>query len=91
MVWQIELDSTAERDLDRLDPQVAARVLLFLHERVARLDDPRSIGTALKGSSLGEFWRYRSGDYRIIAKIEDVAVRVLVLRVGHRREIYRRP
>jgi mRNA interferase RelE/StbE len=53
------------------------------------LEDPRSIGQALKGSKLGEFWKYRVGDYRIISSIEDAAVRVLVLEIGNRREIYR--
>ena len=61
----------------------------FLHERVARLDDPRSIGEALRGSRLGEFWKYRVGDYRLICKIEDDRLVVLVLRVGNRKEIYR--
>ena len=48
-----------------------------------------SIGEALKGSKLGEFWKYRIGDYRIIAHIEDVALRVLVVRVGSRDKVYR--
>ena len=62
---------------------------MFLHERVATLDDPRSIGEALKGSRLGEFWKYRVGDYRMIASIEDGALRILVVRIGNRREVYR--
>jgi mRNA interferase RelE/StbE len=89
MAWKVELDRDAERDLDKLDPQIARRILKFLYERVARLEDPRSIGQALKGSKLGEFWKYRVGDYRIISSIEDAAVRVLVLEIGNRREIYR--
>ena len=55
----------------------------------ATLDDPRSIGEALKGSKLGEFWKYRIGDYRVIARIEDAALRVLVVRVGSRDKVYR--
>ena len=66
-----------------------AGILKFLHQRVAKLDDPRSIGKALHGSRLGEFWKYRVGDYRLICKIEDDRLIVLVLRVGHRKEIYR--
>lgn len=88
MAWRIELDPAAERELDRLDPQIAKRVLVFLHRRVARLDDPRSIGEALKGSKLGNFWKYRVGDWRIIASIEDDVLRILVVRIGHRREVY---
>ena len=63
--------------------------LAFLHSRVATLDDPRSIGEALKGSKLGEFWKYRIGDYRVIARIEDAALRVLVVRVGSRDKVCR--
>ena len=89
MAWTIEIDRAAVRDLDRLDPQAARRILVFLHERVATLADPRSIGEALKGSKLGEFWKYRVGDYRIISRIENGTLRVLVVKVGNRREVYR--
>jgi mRNA interferase RelE/StbE len=89
MAWKVELIPAAERELDKLDPQIARRILAFLRDRVAQLDDPRSIGEALKGSSLGDFWKYRVGDYRIISTIEDGALRVLVLRIGNRREVYR--
>jgi len=75
--------------LGKLDPQIARRILKFLFERVATLDDPRSIGEALKGSRLGEFWKYRLGDYRIISRIEDGEVIILVVRIGNRREVYR--
>ena len=89
MAWKVELDEAAEHELDKLDPQVARRILSFLFDRVAKLDDPRSIGESLKGSKLGAFWKYRVGDYRIVASIEDSALRVLVVRVGNRREVYR--
>lgn len=89
MAWKVDLDSAAERDLDMLDPQTARRILAFLHGRVATLDDPRSIGEALKGSNLGEFWKYRAGDYRIISSIEDGIFRILVVKIGNRREVYR--
>ncbi len=89
MAWKVELERSAERELDKLDPQAARRILAFLHGRVALLVDPRSIGEALKGSKLGEFWKYRVGDYRIICRIEDGALRILVIRVGNRRSVYR--
>ena len=89
MAWKVELDRGAVRDLDKLDRQTARRILAFLHDRVARLDDPRTIGEALKGSDLGEFWKYRVGDYRVISSIEHEVLRVLVIRIGHRREVYR--
>ncbi|WP_066341743.1 type II toxin-antitoxin system RelE family toxin [Azohydromonas lata] len=89
MAWRIDFDEEAVRELAKLDRQVARRITAFLRERVATLEDPRSIGEALKGSRLGEFWKYRVGDYRIIASIEDGALRILVVRVGNRRNVYR--
>ena len=89
MAWKVELDRAAVRDLDKLDRQAARRILAFLYSRLATLDDPRGIGEALKGSRLGEFWKYRVGDYRVIARIEDDALRVLVVRVGSRSKVYR--
>lgn len=89
MVWRIEIDDAAKKDLAKLDKQLAKRITTFLRERVAMLDDPRSIGEALKGSKLGDFWKYRGGDYRIISSIEDGALRILVVKVGNRREVYR--
>lgn len=89
MAWQIEFDDAAAKELARLDKPVARRIIQFLRERVAALEDPRSIGEALKGSKLGLFWKYRVGDYRIIANIEDGALRILVVRIGNRREVYR--
>lgn len=89
MAWKVELDPAAERELGKIDLQTARRILAFLHGRVAQLDDPRSIGEALKGSKLGAFWKYRVGDYRIISSIEDGALRILVVRIGNRKEVYR--
>ena len=89
MAWRVEFERAAARELDKLDPQSAGRILRFLRDRVAPLDDARSIGQALKGDRFGEFWRYRIGDYRVIARIDDAAALILVLRIGHRREVYR--
>ena len=89
LAWRIEFEDAAVKELAKLDKPVARRILAFLRERVSQLDDPRSVGEALKGSKLGEFWKYRVGDYRIVAHIEDEALRILVLKVGNRREVYR--
>ena len=89
MVWRIEFEDAALKGLAKLDKPVARRILAFLRERVAQLEDPRSVGEALKGSRLGDFWKYRVGDYRVIVHIEDGALRVLILKVGNRREVYR--
>jgi len=89
MAWSIKFRAKAERQLEQLDPQVARRILRFLHERIAPLENPRSIGEALKGTELGELWKYRVGDYRLIASIEDKLVHILIVRIGNRREVYR--
>jgi mRNA interferase RelE/StbE len=89
MAWRVELTETADQQLSKLDPQQRKRILNFLQQRVAKLDNPRSIGKVLRGSRLGEFWRYRVGDYRLICRIEDDRTLVLVLALGHRSEIYR--
>ena len=89
MAWRIEFDRSAERELAKLDPVLAGRVLRFLHDRVSPLANPRVIGTALAGSRLGHLWRYRVGDVRVIVGIEDEKLRILVVGVGNRREVYR--
>lgn len=89
MAWLIEIDDAAQTDLAKLDKPIAKRITTFLRDRVAVLDDPRSIGEPLKGSRLGDFWKYRVGDYRIISNIEDGCLRILVVKIGNRREVYR--
>lgn len=89
MAWEIDLSGAARRHLKDIDPPQARRILSFLYERLALLDDPRSLGEALKGARLAGLWKYRVGDYRVIASIEDGRVRILILRIGHRRAVYR--
>ena len=89
MAWRIEFDAGATKELRKLDRVVAKRITAFLKERVLASGDPRSLGEALKGSKLGEFWKYRVGDYRIICALEDDRLCVLVVRIGNRREVYR--
>jgi mRNA interferase RelE/StbE len=60
-----------------------------LRERVAPLENPRTLGAALKGPRFGDLWKYRVGDYRIIARIEDDLLLILVVRIGDRKEVYR--
>ncbi|MGH8397542.1 MAG: type II toxin-antitoxin system RelE family toxin [Gammaproteobacteria bacterium] len=89
MVWRIEFDPATEKDLKRIGPETAKRIIKFLRERITTLQDPRSIGEALHGSELGRFWKYRIGDYRIIVSIQDQLITIRVVRIGHRREVYR--
>ena len=87
MIWRIEFDPAAYEDLAQLDRAVQKRIMKVLRERIAPLEDPRSLGEALHGKELGRFWKYRIGDYRVICNIQDEVIRILVLRIGHRREI----
>ena len=89
MGWEILFDPRALRELDDLDKPARNRIWKFLYERLARLEDPRSVGQPLKGSELGDLWKYRVGDYRIFARIMDDMIQVVVVEIGHRREIYR--
>ena len=89
MAWRIEYGREAEKEIAKLDRQVAQRIIKCMGSRVAKLDNPRRIGEALTGSTLGEYWKYRVGDYRIIAEIQDARLIVQVVRVGNRREVYR--
>jgi mRNA interferase RelE/StbE len=86
--WRVEFAPRAQRQLHKLSEKDRARILRFLGERVAIAEDPRRLGEALKGWA-SNLWRYRVGDFRIIVRIEDQRIAVLVLEVGHRREIYR--
>jgi mRNA interferase RelE/StbE len=88
LAWTIELTDAAFRQLEQLDRAAARRIRKFLHERIAPMENPRSIGQALHGQ-LGDYWKYRVGDYRLIATIEDDRLVILVAHIGHRREVYR--
>ena len=89
MVWIVKYTESSSKHLKKLDKQIALRVLDFLDERVAVLADPRSLGKNLKGSKMGEYWRYRIGDIRVICNILDGQMTVLVIEIGNRREVYR--
>lgn len=89
MAWLIEITEAAQKDIKKLDRKVQKDIVRFLHERVEPAADPRQVGKMLKGD-LGDLWSYRLGDYRIICDIQDNVVTVLVLRVRHRKSVYRR-
>jgi mRNA interferase RelE/StbE len=88
MAWRVEFDRDAARDLRKLDIQAQRRILRYLRERIATDEDPRRFGHPLTHELKG-LWRYRIGDFRIVASIEDDRLVVLVVTVGHRREVYR--
>ncbi len=89
MAYEIEFDPEAVKDLKKLDRSIQARLLGFLRQRVAPLENPRDLGEALTGATLGSYWKYRVGDWRIICDIQDRRLIVRVLRLGNRRDIYR--
>jgi mRNA interferase RelE/StbE len=87
-VWRVEFHRAAVQDLRKLGAEGERRILRYLRERIAGSGDPRRFGHALTGDRKG-LWRYRVGDYRIVAAIEDDKLVVLVVTIGHRREVYR--
>ncbi len=89
MTWRVEFDALADKELDRLDPQHAKRILKFLSEKIKGDEDPRRFGSPLRYGLTG-LWKYRVGDYRIICEIQNNVLIVLVVRIGHRREVYRK-
>lgn len=87
MVWTINYSDRALKSLRKMDKQNARRIVDFMDMRIAVLADPRQTGKSLKGE-LGEFWRYRVGDYRILCEIRDDELVILAAIIGHRREVY---
>ena len=88
MSWKIEYAASVQKSVRKLDPPVRGRLRTFLEDRVAKLDNPRQLGTAMQGSRYRDLWRYRVGDYRILTRIDDETIRILVIRIAHRRDIY---
>ncbi len=87
MAWTINYTNSALKSLRKLDKPEAQRIVEYLTDRIADLDDPRELGKPLKGE-LGVFWRYRVGDYRILCDIQDDELVILAAVIGHRRSIY---
>lgn len=87
MVWTINYSDRALKSLRKMDKQNARRIVDFMDSRIAVAADPRQSGKPLKGE-LGEFWRYRVGDYRILCEILDDELVILAATIGHRREVY---
>lgn len=88
MAWRIEYLRSVRKAVEQIDPTERRRIREFMEKRVATLDDPRTLAKPLKGAD-GSLWRYRVGAYRVVCEIHDTAVVVLVVRVGHRKEVYR--
>jgi mRNA interferase RelE/StbE len=87
-MWTLKFTKKADKVLDKLPIQQTDRIIQFLKERVAKTGNPRLAGKAMVAEWTGHI-RYRVGDYRVICKIEDETITILVIEIGHRREIYR--
>ncbi len=86
--WRIELTRTAEKQIKKLDRAAQNSILTFLRDRLKAAPDPRQWGKVLQGEKRG-LWRYRVGDYRLICEIQDERITILVLELGHRKDVYR--
>lgn len=86
-VWRVEFDPDAARELRKLGHEPRRAIQAYLRNRIATADDPRRFGHALTGDLKG-LWRYRVGDYRIVADIRDREILVMVVTIGHRRDVY---
>ncbi len=87
MSWDYKISHKALKQLHKLGKDPARRIFAFLDSRISGTRDPRQFGKRLKGE-LAEFWRYRVDDYRLICRLEDDQLVVVVIRLGHRRDIY---
>ena len=87
MTWKVEFDDRAARELRKLNPQIQGEILTYLRKRIATIENPRRFGKSLSGA-LGGLWRYRIRDYRLICSISERELTVLILRVGHRGNVY---
>ena len=87
MSWAYRFDERALKELKKLGRQAQKEILAYLDERVTGKEDPRRFGKALHADLAG-LWRYRVGDYRILCQIRDGQLLVLVVSVGHRKNIY---
>jgi mRNA interferase RelE/StbE len=90
LAWQIEYSPEADKALMGLGTNAEKQIARFMRQRVSNLDNPRSIGEPMKGARFAGLWRYRSGDYRILCEIQDERICILVVQVGHRREVYKK-
>lgn len=86
-MYKVDYSKRAEKQLSKLNPQISKTIYSWINKCLKDCDNPRQHGKALVGTKSG-LWRYRVGDYRIIADINDDTVTILIIEIGHRREIY---
>ena len=84
--WRIETAPEFDKAIRKLDTAIARRILLYLEDLLS-LDDPRQRGRGLTGNRAG-YWRYRIGDYRVLAQVKDEQLIIIAVHVGHRSVVY---
>jgi len=89
MAWKIKYLKSIQKEIRKINKGEQKKIREYLEDRIANADDPRKFGKALKGTH-SEFWRYRVGQYRIICEIDDSEIVILVIRIGHRKDVYRK-
>ena len=87
MTWKLEFTGKASKKLSKLDSSIQKLIVAFFDE-LSKMDDPMCKGKALTGKLSG-LWRYRVGDFRIICHMDEKIITILVLDIGHRKEIYK--
>lgn len=87
MIYKVVFTEKAKKELKKLDKQISALIIGWLEKNIESCNNPRAYGKGLTGNKSGQ-WRYHIGDYRAICEIEDDKVIVLVLEIGHRKNIY---
>jgi mRNA interferase RelE/StbE len=87
LVWKIKWDERAEKDLKKLDKTFAKQIIRYMSEKISSLSNPRALGKGLKYEKYG-LWRYRVENYRVVCRIQDDSIEILVIRVGHRKDVY---
>lgn len=88
MSWKIEFDESVLNDLKKLGKPAQKKIISYLKDRIANLEDPRTSGKPLRGASYRGIWRYRVENYRILCRIEDAKLTILVVAAGHRSKVY---
>ncbi len=88
MNYHVEFTEGARRELKKLDRYTATMIMGWIRKNLEGCTDPRQHGKGLTANRSGE-WRYRVGDYRLLAEIQDDKILILILHIGHRSEIYK--
>ena len=88
MIYDLKYEARAVKQIKKLDPATRKLIKSWIEKNLFNTDNPRQHGKGLTGS-LSQYWRYRVGDYRILAEINDAEIIIIIVEVGHRRDIYK--